>query len=227
MTDTPREPLLRHVNATVHGRVLVRAPEPAGSAPWLVGFHGYAQSSAVFMEPLARAASSPRWLVASVEALHPFYSSRDNAVVANWMTRQDRELAIADNVAYVNHVLDQLEREFGEPRLLVFAGFSQGVAMAYRAAILGRRSCAAIVAVGGDTPPELTTGAARLWPRVLIATGTADTWYTIAKLEADAAFIAGSGGEVGTFVFEGGHEWGDAVVGEVGALLAELEGELG
>lgn len=218
MTD----PLLRHVPATVHGRTLVRPPVGPHPAPWLVGFHGYAQSAEIFLPGLVQAAPSAQWLVASVQALHPFYT-RNNDVVANWMTSQDRELAIEDNTGYAADVLDTLAREFGEPSAIVLAGFSQGVAMAYRSALHGRRPCAGLVTVGGDTPPELHGGGARSWPRVLKLTGTADAWYTPARLESDAAIVRAAGAEVATQVFEGGHEWGEPVVAAVREFLTRLE----
>jgi predicted esterase len=216
MSSASDPPILRHVAATVHGRVLVRPAQTP--APWLVGFHGYAQTAAVFLEPLERTAP-PGWLVASVQALHPFYAGRTNTVVANWMTREDRELAIADNIAYVDAVLDDLERGFGAPRAIVFAGFSQGVAMAYRAGVRGRRRAAAIVAAGGDLPPELAEPGPRDWPQVLAATGAADPAFTPARLEQDAVFLRTRSIEVRTLVFDGGHAWADEVVAATRSLL--------
>lgn len=216
------EPLLRHVPATVHGRTLIRPPAGTAAAPWFVGFHGYAQSAEIFLPGLVHAAPSRDWLVASVQALHPFYT-RSNEVVANWMTSQDRELAITDNTGYAANVLDRLVQEYGEPSALVLAGFSQGVAMAYRCALNGRRPCAGLVAVGGDTPPELRGGGVQPWPRVLMLTGTADAWYTPARLEADAAIVRATGAEVATQVFEGGHEWSEPVESMVREFLNRIE----
>jgi predicted esterase len=216
-------PLLRHAAATVHGRYLVMPREPSGAERWLVGFHGQAQSADEMLAPLSRTAPDHRWRVISVQALHPFYAKRATTIVAGWMTRQDRELAIADNVAYVDTVLDQLVAEFGAPRALVFAGFSQGAAMAYRAALLGRHAASAVVTCGGDVPPELLAGPGRTWPRVLAAAGRADAWYTPARLEADVAALRERGARAEALVFEGGHEWTD----ELAAAGARLLGELG
>jgi predicted esterase len=225
MAEPSASSLLRQAPATVHGRYLVQPASPGESGLWLIGFHGYAQSAEVFLEPLAQLAPGGRWLVASVQALHPFYAGRSNEVVANWMTRQDRELAIADNLAYVDGVLDRLEGEFGAPRAIVFAGFSQGVAMAYRAGLLGRRAAAAIVSCGGDVPPELKSGPTRDWPRVLAATGTRDEYYTPAMLEQDMAFIRTRRPDAHSLAFEGGHEWSAALCEAAGALLAAIERE--
>lgn len=222
MTPAPDAPLLRHAPLTVHGRYLVR-PAPAGATGlWLVGFHGQGQSAEAFLEPLARVPRGGSWLVASVQGPNRYYAGRTNEVVANWMTRQDRELAIAGNVAYVDTVLDRLEGEFGAPRAIVLAGFSQGVAMAYRAGLLCRRGCAAIVVSGGDVPPELTGAPPRPWPRVLAATGTGDAWYTPRRLEDDMALVREHRPDARMLVFEGGHEWADELVRAAGTLLDEI-----
>jgi predicted esterase len=222
MTTTPGTPLLRHAPATVHGRYLVLPLREGGRERWLVGFHGYAQGAEAFVGPLARMAGGGAWRAISVQALHPFYARRSEEVVANWMTRQDRELAIVDNVAYVDAVLDQLEREFGAPSAIVYAGFSQGVAMAYRAALRGRRDAAAIVTGGGDVPPELAEAGSRRWPRVLAATGSGDEWYSPERLRAEVAALRARGADARALVFEGGHEWSPALEAAAAELLREL-----
>ncbi len=227
MSESTRDPLLRSVNTMVHGRYLVRPPVRDGAVFWLVGFHGYAQSAEAMLDPFVRVAPSERWLVASVQALHPFYAGRTNEVVANWMTRQDREVAIAENVTYVDRVLDRLVDEFGPPRAIVTAGFSQGAAMAYRASQHGNRTCEAILVAGGDLPPELREPRAKPWPRVALATGTGDTWYAPPALEADAARLRELGADVRTLAFDGGHEWGDDVVRFGHELLREIEARAG
>ena len=45
-----------------------------------------------------------------MQAPNRFYD-RDDDVVASWMTKEDRELAIADNVAYVSAVLGAVRRD--------------------------------------------------------------------------------------------------------------------
>jgi len=186
-----------------------------------VGFHGYAQNAETLLESLVAIPGAETWRVASVQGLHPFYS-RGSHVVAGWMTRQDREHAIADNIAYVDAVLDDMAAAFGAPEKLVFAGFSQGVAMAYRAAMRGARPARAIVVAGGDLPPELADNVGRAWPTVLIATGGRDTYYTPELLERDAATLAAQGADVRRVVFDGGHEWAEEMRDAAGELLREI-----
>jgi uncharacterized protein YceH (UPF0502 family)/predicted esterase len=222
MAPDPGGAEVRIVAATVHGRYAVRAPAyEDGARRWLIGFHGYAHNAAIFLEGLRAIPGAEAWRLASVQGLHPFYN-RSDEVVANWMTRQDREHAIADNIAYVDAVLDDMVAAFGAPEILVFAGYSQGVAMAYRAALRGARVARAIVVAGGDVPPELASGVARPWPTVLIATGRDDRSYTPEQLERDASFLAARGAGVRKVVFDGGHEWAGAVRDAAGELLAEI-----
>ena len=112
----------------------------------------------------------------SVQGLHRFYT-RANDVVASWMTKEDREQAIADNVAYVARVMEAVADESGMTRPLIYVGFSQGVAMAYRAAALAQRPCDGVIALAGDLPPDVAPLAASL-PRVLLGRGSEDKWYT-------------------------------------------------
>ena len=169
-----------------HGRYLVAPPAgwtpSATGAPLLVGFHGYAEDAELHLERLRSIPGADRWLIVSVQALHRFYRGRSRDVVASWMTRQNRDLMIPDNLSYVSAVIDEVGREWGAGTPLVFAGFSQGVAMAFRAAALGRHQANGIVALGGDVPPELETPSLARIPEALIGRGERDDWYTAAKI---------------------------------------------
>lgn len=198
---------IANVATTVHGRYLY---EDRGAERLLVGFHGYAEDAETNFAELQKLPGTERWSVVSIQALHPFYT-RGGDVVASWMTKLDRELAIADNLAYVRNVLAELPG----PRQLVFAGFSQGATMAARAA--AHIPCAGLMILGGDVPPEVKTGDARL-PPVLVARGTGDEWYTAEKLAADVAFLEPRT-RVTRCVFDGGHEWSDAFRQAAGEFL--------
>src|SRR5580698_5319071 len=100
----------------------------------LVGFHGYGEDAETQLERLRAIPGSAGWIVVSIQALHRFYERRTNHVVASWMTRQDRDAAIADNIDYVQNCLNAVSAEWPTDGKIVFAGFSQGVAMAFRAA---------------------------------------------------------------------------------------------
>jgi predicted esterase len=88
--------------------------------------------------------------------------------------------------------------------------------------MLGRRECAAIVAMHGDVPPELKATATRAWPRLLTITGSRDEWYTPERLESDMEFLRERRPDARKQIVEGGHEWTDGLVREVGRWLAEI-----
>src|SRR5436190_4578627 len=181
------------IATTVHGRFIVREGPPERL---LIGFHGYAETAEIHLEQLEKIRGIEDWTVASIQALHPFYTSRTQQVVAGWMTRLDREQAIDDNNSYVRSVL----ASFNKPEKVAFIGFSQGGAMAYRAAADYGRAVGVIV-LAADVPPAVTS----LDAPVLIGRGTRDEWYTDEKLKKDLRFLPNA--EV--CVFEGGHEWSD------------------
>jgi predicted esterase len=153
-----------------------------------------------------------------VQALHPFYT-RDQRVVANWMTRQDREFAIADNIDYVGRVLAAVRREWPVENATVFAGFSQGGAMAFRAA--AQFPADAVIVLAADVPPDVAASPARL-PRVLLGRGTRDDWYTAAAHAADLETLSPRA-SVTACVFDGGHEWSEPFLDAAGRLLDELQ----
>ena len=218
-SEPPGQPRLRHAEARTHGRYLVRTPEDGAPWPLLIGFHGYGEHAAIHMDALTRTPGIETWLVAAVQALHPFYT-RDQRVVASWMTRDDRELAIDDNLDYVGRVLHAIRDEFPTRAPLVFAGFSQGGAMAYRAA--ARFAADAVIVLAADVPPDVATQGVRL-PRVLLGRGTGDTWYTADKQAADLATLHSRAARVESCVFDGGHEWTPPFHEAVSRLLAELQ----
>ncbi len=185
----------------------------------LVGFHGYQENAAIHLEVLRRIANGRALNLISVQALNRFYT-RANAVVAGWMTFEDRELAIADNIAYVATVLAEVASEPGITRPMIFAGFSQGVAMAYRAAAFVQQPCDGVIALAGDVPPDVAPVAAGL-PSILLGRGRADKWYTEEKAAADLAVLRGAGVTVAEHVFEGGHEWNESFVVSAGVFIDE------
>jgi predicted esterase len=202
----------RTIATATHGRYLVAPPPSHGLAPVLIGFHGYAEAAETQLERLRAIPGADRWLIVSIQALHRFYQRRTNEVIASWMTRQDREVAIADNVAYVAGVMDAVAREWpGAPRL-VFAGFSQGVAMMFRAAVVSSRKVDGVIAVGGDVPPELGADVLARVPAALVCRGVRDEWYTSKTVENDVRRLRDAGTDVTPLEFEGGHEWSDDVV---------------
>jgi predicted esterase len=208
----------------------------------LVGFHGYKENADRMLEALRRIRGDRAWLLVSVQALNRFYA-RDNEVVASWMTRQDRDAAISDNIAYVISVVSAVRRDYASLDTLVYAGFSQGVAMAYRAAAFAVRLSSlsrdaketkeegpltsipenvpparGLIVLAGDVPPDVAPLVGAL-PPVLIGRGSTDHWYTESKAAADLETFRKTGVEPAVHVFDGGHEWDSTFITRAGEFL--------
>lgn len=222
------------VVATVHGRCLLRPATQMPPRAVLVGFHGYAQNAEEHLAALQRIPDAARYHLAAVQGLHPFYRPRTRDIGASWMTALDRERAIIDNVAYVRSAIAEIQSAFTaadhdragvptgteETRLpLVYIGFSQGAAMAWRAAVLAGHRCDGMVAMVGDMPPELAAEDLSQLPPVLIGQGKEDEWYDDAKREADVDRLRAGGAEVETVVFSGDHDWHDEFYLALGRYL--------
>ena len=213
----------RTIQTSIHGRVLVQAASDSHSPRLLVVFHGYAQSAEVaLMDVSPIPGVAEQWRVVAIQGLHRFYG-KDERVVASWMTRQDRDEAVADNVAYVDRVVAQEIAQTPRPRV-VFLGFSQGASMAYRAALLGQHPAAGVIALAGDIPPEVKDAARRRQPcpPVLIGAGEREHWYTPDKVSADSAFLVAQGVTPEVCRFDGSHEWTDEFRSTAGRWLGTL-----
>ena len=210
----------------IHGRYLLRVPEspvsgPLRNAPMAVGFHGYGESAEAHLERLEAIPELAGWTLVSIQALHRFYD-RSKQVVASWMTSQDRDDAIEDNLRYVRSVVTEAIHQAGEPQALVYVGYSQGVAMAWRAAILGARRIDGLAVFGGDVPPDLHVRPLTQCPPVLIGRGRDDSVYSAARFKADLDMLAGRFVVVEPYEVVGGHAWTVDVGAEIGGFVARL-----
>jgi predicted esterase len=208
------------ISTAIHGRYLV---ESAGAgAPLLVGFHGYGQNAEHLLEDLRRIPGAECWTLVAVQALHRFYSAKTREVVGSWMTSLDREQAIQNNLAYVGRVVAELRADRGSGKL-VFAGFSQGVAMAWRAAV-HCGPCQGIIVLGGDLPRDVAESPALDLPPTLLGRGERDSLYTAPQQEKDLAVLESRGLQAEVVTFDGGHEWGPSFLTAAGRFLKAIRG---
>jgi predicted esterase len=211
----------REIAARVHGRYLLEKPARVEGAPLVVGFHGYGENADRHLEELRRLPGAGNWVLCAVQALHPFYN-RTGDVIASWMTRLQRDAAILDNLQYAASVVAEVKRELPVSDRLVYLGFSQGAAMAYRAAAGSGHACQGVVVLGGDVPPELEARDLGPFPPVLLGRGSSEEWYDAAKMEHDVELLRKKGIDVRPCVFEGGHEWTNEFRAAAGRFLEEV-----
>ena len=213
-------PRVVQIETPIHGRVLVEDAAVSPSRGVLVTFHGYAESAADVLAQVRQIPAAAAWTCVAPQALHRFYDRRHERVMASWMTREDRDLAIADNLMYLSRVLGAVDASAP----LVYLGFSQGASMAYRTAILGGRAASGVVAIAGDIPPEVKAASGARWPPVLVAAGTRDEWFN-ARVAADVTFLRSIGAAHDVVRYDAAHEWTDELRHAIGTWLARASGD--
>ncbi len=211
----------RQIETLTHGSYLLETPAQVDGCPLLVGFHGYGENAERHLEELRRIPGASRWVLCAVQGLHLFYN-RTGDVIASWMTRSQRELAIQDNIRYVNGVVAEIKKELPVSESLVYLGFSQGAAMAYRAAAGSGHPCQGLVVLGGDVPPELEHRDLTGFPPVLLGRGSSEEWYDAAKMDHDVELLRTKGVDIHPLVFRGGHEWTNEFRAAAGEFLSQI-----
>jgi predicted esterase len=209
-----------NIETPTHGRILVEDAADSFSGRLLVGCHGYGQAADTMLEQLQKIPGADRWRLVAVQALHRFYTRSNEAVIASWMTRQDRDAAIADNIEYMNRAVTAAGA--GDARAIVYLGFSQGASMAARAATRGSRRAHGLILLGGDIPPDVRDDPALSIPPVLIGVGSRDSWYSGARVDADIAFLQARSVPHEVVRFDGGHEFTEEFRRAAGAWLERL-----
>jgi len=211
----------RTIETRTHGRYLVSAP-PQADAPLLVGFHGYGENAEDGLRRLQTIPGTDRWLLVSVQALNRFYRTRTNEIVASWMTRQNRELAIDDNITYVSSVIRKVREEWSAGTTLVLAGFSQGVAMAFRAAVSVDPAVTGVIALGGDVPRELNSSSLSRIPSALIGRGVRDEFYPAGTHAQDERRLREAAIDLRVVSLDAAHEWTSEFARSAGLFIQEF-----
>ncbi len=193
---------IHHLQTLISGRYIIQTPSEDEPSPLLIGFHGYGEAAETHLMMMQQIPGIHRWLCCAIQALHPFYP-RLGTIGANWMTSQDRELRIQENIRYVDAVIAQLKQVFPVNDVLVYHGFSQGTAMACRAAVLGKYPPCGALLLGGDIPPEM--GDLSRMRKVLIARGRQDRIYSLEQWHQDVSRLKQSQLHPVLCQFHGGH----------------------
>jgi predicted esterase len=179
---------------------------------WIV-CHGYGQLAAKFIQSFSAVATPARMIVAP-EALSRFYldpnrSASDPAprVGAAWMTREDREHEIADQIAYLDALAERVRAPLGDVRLRVF-GFSQGVATIVRWVARGRTRADEVILWAGSFPADVALAAFKerlAGAPVVLVVGARDELASWAAADVQLTRCLDAGIPARLLSFEGGH----------------------
>lgn len=201
---------LERVHVRTSNYYALRSPEvPIDDATrTLVLLHGWGQNARSFIRKFASLRGHNILLIAP-QAPHQFYLDRETRKVGfSWMTAFDRDRAIDDVVTGLDAVLERVENTLATGPLCPFVlGFSQGVSIAWRYAIHGRRKVSGLVACGGDLPPDVEAALPdRAAFPVMLVHGKDDAIVPWVKAEAAEKVLRERCFPLEANYFDGGHD---------------------
>ena len=120
--------------------------------------HGYAMLSEFFIQKFKNL-DDGNTLIIAPEALNRFYIDENyNRVGASWMTKEERESDITENIEYLNSVIQIVCKEIGHEKFnLNILGFSQGGATACRWIFSSQMKVNNLILWAGDIPMDTLT----------------------------------------------------------------------
>jgi predicted esterase len=114
--------------------------------------HGYGQLAKFFIQKFK--ALGQDILIVAPEGMHRFYQKGNSGRVgASWMTREAREVDIADNMDWLTALDEKISTTYPINNRLVL-GFSQGGSTAVRWRLSNKVAFDSLVVWGSDFPPE-------------------------------------------------------------------------
>lgn len=184
---------------------------------WLV-VHGYGQLAEFFIRKFKSFFSPERLFIAPEGTNYNYLEGFQGRVGANWMTKHERETAIANN----HRLLDQLMHSFLEkyhekPKINVF-GFSQGAATATRWASQSKVKIDTLVLWSGGFALDLNIEAANNAfsnTDLILVLGDKDELITPESIQKQEELILSLNKEVIRFDFNGGHELETGVLDKI------------
>lgn len=202
-------------------RCAVRGPaDPAAVRELWIVLHGYGQLARDFIAGCTAADDGHRLIVAP-EALSRFYSaqaplahftSAADPVGASWMTRDDRDDEIVDQLCWLDQVLATYRARVAPGTPVTVLGFSQGAATAARWVDAGGVAPAHLILWGAIPPASLSPDSAVWQTRCTIVVGSRDKFIPEAMLRDERARLDQSGVSYTFVSFVGGHRLDDATL---------------
>lgn len=173
---------------------------------WIV-LHGYGHLARYFLREFEGLEEGK--LLVAPEGLSRYYTDDEHTRVgASWMTREDREHEIADQITYLDQLARVLAGADPQRTPVNVLGFSQGMATACRWAALGNTRIQRLVLWGGNMPPDLGTATlATRWStlHVDLVHGEKDPLVSVEVLGASEAKLRSAGVSYAIHRFDGAH----------------------
>ncbi len=184
--------------------------EPTGNEKVImICFHGYGQLVDFFIRKFLPYAGEDVLIIAPEGTNYQYLTDFQGRIGANWMTRHERELAIANNKAYLDSLMQELLTNFDQiPRIVVF-GFSQGAATGSRWVNDWHIKPDTLILWAGLLAHDLKIDLAEEQlerTQIFMVYGNMDEFVTEGKVLEQREVLTKIGKNATEITFEGGHE---------------------
>lgn len=168
----------------------------------LIVLHGYGQLAEFFIRKFNEIPKD--YLIVAPEGMHRFYlNGTSGRVGASWMTKEDRESDIADNLIWLTQLFTELtEQKSFEKTILL--GFSQGGATAARWYYNNKVHFDQLILWASVFPPDLEKPEIQTNSNNYFVIGTDDEYYDAEAQRKEIEFYEKIGFQ--TLQFKGKHD---------------------
>lgn len=184
---------------------------------WLV-LHGYGQLAEYFIRKFQAFDSASRLFVAPEGTNYTYQEGFRGRVGANWMTRHERETAIANNHRYLDLLMEELLAGYHVKPIVNVLGFSQGAATATRWASNWSGEVKKLVLWAGGFAEDLkleNVEAKFSATELIMVLGNQDELILPESIEKQEEMIKKLAIPVKKYFFEGGHELDQEMLGKI------------
>jgi predicted esterase len=175
---------------------------------WII-FHGYGQLVEFFIRKFQEFDTIDRLFIAPEGTNYQYLSGFSGRVGANWMTRHERERAIANNHRFLDLLMGELLKKFEIVPKFNVLGFSQGAATATRWASRWDVQLDRLVLWAGGFASDMILEDARakfLNTEIHLALGEKDEMINPESIDVQEKLIRDLGKSAHKHLFAGGHE---------------------
>ena len=167
----------------------------------LIVLHGYGQLAEFFIRKFNDVPEN--YLVIAPEGMHRFYlNGTSGRVGASWMTKEDRESDIRDNLIWLNQLLNELKAKKKFEKIILL-GFSQGGATAARWYYSSKNEINHLILWASVFPPDLEKPENSNNSENYFVIGTEDEFYNSEAQKSEIEFYQKIGFQ--TLQFKGKH----------------------
>jgi predicted esterase len=185
----------------------------------IIALHGYGQAARTFIHHFKDLIGDGETLVVCPEGLNRFYwKGFTGEVVASWMTKENREFDIRDNMAYLNDLYAHLMGQLPKDTKVTLLAFSQGCPTMSRWVAKCRPEFHHLILWGGHLAHDVDYAPSGNYfsdKELLFVYGESDQFLPFGYRERQAMLAKVGDLDFRTISFDGKHEIPRTVLGNI------------